>query len=217
MFLRAIPLQSEFIIRDVIQGEQEDFTAEYMNDDVLSSNVCLCTEKRAYSCCLLNPPEFDSTSAKENEGLKYILTGRPGRGEDEVDRKFTELNEKFKNAYGNRWYWLISLVLFVVGHFVSLLYIIYLLHYNQVYSDELFITYLASGILALFMLICVMIRDRLKYQKVEGMIQYHFVDWKALGIMVKYISMKEYHPTQNRTASPYLKIWYKTVVSYESP
>ena len=142
MFLRAITLQSELIIGDVIQGEQEGLAVEYMNEVGLPSDVCFCNERRAYSYCFLNPPEFDSTPAKNNAGLKYILAGRSGRGEDEVDKKFKELNEKLKNTYGKRHYWLSSMVLFGISHFVSLLYIIFLLHTNHVFSDELFITYL---------------------------------------------------------------------------
>ena len=209
MFLRAITLQSELIIGDVIQGEQEGLAAEYTNEVGLPSEVCFCTERSAYSCCLLNPPEFDSTSAKNNAGLKYILAGRSGRGEEEIERKFTELNEKLKIAYGNRRYWLSSVVLSGIVHFVSLLYIIFLLHYNHVFSDELFITYLASGMLALFTLICAMITDHFRYKKVGSIIQVHFIDWKALGVRVKYHSMKEDHRTRNTTSSPYLKIWYK--------
>ena len=217
-FLRAIPLKSELIIRDLIQGEQEGFTAEYINEVGLSSNVCICTEKRAYLCCLLNPPEFDSASAKDNAGLKHILGGRSGRGEDVVDQKFAELNKKFKNRYGNRWFWLSSLLLFGVGHFVSLLYIIFLLHSKfHILQTEIFLTYLTSGLLALCLLVYVMIIDHLKYKKVGAIIQEHFIDWKALGVRVKYHSMKDYHPTQNRTSSPHLKIWYKAGVDYESP
>ena len=218
MFLRAIPLQSELIIRDLIQGEQEGFTAEYMNEVGLSTNVCLCTEKRAYSCCFLNPPEFDSTSAKDNAGLKYILASRSGRGENEVDRKFTELNEKLKNSYGKRWYWLSSLLLLGIGHLVSLLYIIFLLHSKlHKLQTEIFFTYLTSGILSLCILICVMIRDHLKYKKVGTIIQDHFIDWKAIGVKVKYHSMKEYHPIRNRISSPYLKISYNAGMEHESP
>ena len=216
MFLRAITLQSELIIGDVIQGEQEGLAADYTNEVGLPSEACFCTERKAYSCCLLSPPEFDSTSAKNNAGLKYILAGRFGGGEDEVDRKFTELNEKLKNSYGNRRFWLSSVVLSSIVHLVSLLYIIFLLHYNHVFSDELFITYLASGILALFTLVYAMITEHFKYKKVGSIIQVHFIDWKALGVRVKYHSMKEDHRTRNTTSSPYLKIWYKAGVEYES-
>ena len=218
MFLRAITLQSELIIGDVIQGEQEGLAAEYTNEVGLLGEVCFCTERRAYSCCLLNPPEFDSTSAKNNAGLKYILAGRFGRGEDEVDRKFTDLNEKLKNTYGNRWFWLSSLLSFGLGHFVSLLYIIFLLHSKlHKLQTEIFFTYLTSGILSLCILICVMIRDHLKYKKVGAIIQDHFIDWKAIGVKVKYHSMKEYHPIRNRISSPYLKISYNAGMEHESP
>ena len=99
-----------------------------------------------------------------------------------------------KNAYGKRWYWLSSLLLFGIGHFVALLYIIFLLHskFHKLPTDIFFI-YLTSGILALCLLIYVMIKDHLKYKKIGAIIQEHFIDWKALGVDVKYHSMKEYH------------------------
>ena len=184
----------------------------------MSSNVCICTEKRAYLYCLLNPPEFDSASAKDNPGLNDILNGRSGLGEDEVDEKFAELNKKFKYTDGNRWLWLSSLLLLGVGHFMSLLYIIFLLHFKfHKLQAEIFFTYLTSGILALCLLIYAVIIDHLKYKRVGAIIQEHFIDWKALGVRVKYHSMKDYHPTQNRISFPYLKIWYKAGVEYESP
>ena len=135
-----------------------------------------------------------------------------------IDEKFAELNRKLKPTYGNRCFWLSSLLLFGLGHFVSLLYIIFLLHSKlHKLQTEIFFTYLTTGILALCLLIYVMIRDHLNYKKVGAIIQDHFTDWKALGVRVKYHSMKDYHPTKNRISSPYLKIWYKAGVEYESP
>ena len=83
-------------------------------------NVIVCKEQH-YTCTNIRrePPCFDSEVPKSRVDLINILGGSGGWGVEEVERKFSEVNEKVKKGYINPWYfWGTSILCFIIAIYV---------------------------------------------------------------------------------------------------
>ena len=62
---------------------------------LISSNIIVCeVQQKSF-----NHPQFDSTNAKNNTSLTDLVGGISVSGEEEVERKFAEADEKLKKGY----------------------------------------------------------------------------------------------------------------------
>ena len=91
------------------------------NSTDVSPNVIVCKEQQRtchsqifrYFCHTC--PRFDSTIAKNNLALTGILGVGGLRGTQEVERKFSEANQKVKRGYLNPSWWAVPMVVFFIA------------------------------------------------------------------------------------------------------
>ena len=75
---------------------------------------CVCCSKICNYCP--GPPKFDTNAAKDHQGLNTLFNGVGG---NEIDEKFSTLEEKLNKRHVNPYYWIVPLILFgLIGIFV---------------------------------------------------------------------------------------------------
>ena len=152
------------------------------------STVIICKENGNGWCPINGVPQFDSTVPKNNVVLTNMLScGVAGCGEQEVERKFSEANEKLKEVYVHPCYWIGPIILFVL---FSLLFVLVCAFYVEPnpkgpmdFTGAIAFTFF---ILALVMLIPLHIGSTKVNKHIKRILQDHFADWNEIGIQVQH-------------------------------
>ena len=85
------------------------------------TNVIVCQETQSNGillCAVVNyfpkAPNFDTSTAKNHQGLTSFLDGGKGSGGEEVDRKFSEAHKKLQKGHVNTCFWIVPIVIVTI-------------------------------------------------------------------------------------------------------